>query len=324
MRIDRRLVGLGLFLVTAGAVMLATRQGLIPEATAERAWTLWPLILVGVGLSIVLSGRPGAALGGLVVAMTVGAMLGGVAATGFAGGFGVCGGDREGVAFERQDGALTAGASVSIAVDCGGLDLTTAAGSGWSLGGSTSDGRLPEIDTSAGGLEIRNAERGPFAFGAGSNHWTVVLPTDPGFDLELTTNGGTSRAVLAGAAVRDVSVTTNAGSLAVDLRGVTAIADLEVRTNLGSTTVHLPERSLAGSIEVNAGSTAICVPPGAGLRIAINTVLGSSDLGSHGLVQTADKVWESPDFASATVRLDLQVHVNAGSLSLDPGRECAG
>ena len=88
MRIDRRLVGLGLFLVTAGAVMLAVRQGLIPDAVAQRAWTLWPLILVGSGLSIVLAGRPGASLGGLVVALTFGAMLGGIAATGWSGGFG--------------------------------------------------------------------------------------------------------------------------------------------------------------------------------------------------------------------------------------------
>jgi hypothetical protein len=62
--IDRRLVGFGLFLITIGGVMIAVRQGFLSEDLASRAWTLWPLILVGSGLSIVLSRRPGAALGG--------------------------------------------------------------------------------------------------------------------------------------------------------------------------------------------------------------------------------------------------------------------
>ena len=53
MHIDRRLVGFGLFLITVGGVMVAVRQGLLSEEAARQAWTLWPLILVGVGLSIV-------------------------------------------------------------------------------------------------------------------------------------------------------------------------------------------------------------------------------------------------------------------------------
>jgi hypothetical protein len=43
MRIDRRLVGFGLFLVTVGVVMVAARQGPIPDETAGRVWNLWPL-----------------------------------------------------------------------------------------------------------------------------------------------------------------------------------------------------------------------------------------------------------------------------------------
>ncbi len=52
MQIDRRLVGFGLSLITVGAVMVAVRQGLLSEDTAGRAWSLWPLILVGIGPSI--------------------------------------------------------------------------------------------------------------------------------------------------------------------------------------------------------------------------------------------------------------------------------
>ena len=108
MHIDRRLVGFGLFLITVGGVMVAVRQGVISDDTARQAWTLWPLILVGVGLSIVLAGRPGAAIGGLVLAVTFGAILGGVAATGVFPGVGFCSGTGdEGTRF--ADTAATSG-----------------------------------------------------------------------------------------------------------------------------------------------------------------------------------------------------------------------
>jgi hypothetical protein len=323
MRIDRRLVGLGLFLVTAGTVMLGVREGLIPDDLAGRAWTLWPLILVGIGLSIVLAGRPGAALGGLVVAVTVGAMLGGVAATGWAGGFGACAGDRAGSPFAAQTGSITPGARVSVELSCGNLELTSGPGTAWSVGGSSDDGAAPSISTAAGGLRVRNPDRGSFSLGGGRNDWNVVVPSEPGLDLEVQTNGGSSHVVLEGAAIGDASFQTNAGSLVVDLRGIDAIAELEVKTNLGSTTVRLPERSVSGSVAVNAGSVALCAPAGAGLRVELKTVAGSADLGSHGLVRS-DDVWQTPEYASASVRLDLRIDVNAGSLALDPARECAG
>jgi hypothetical protein len=73
MRFDRRLSGIGLFLIVFGVVLLAGHEGLIPSASAERAWTLLPLLLVGSGLSLVLVSRPGAAIDGLIVALTLGA-----------------------------------------------------------------------------------------------------------------------------------------------------------------------------------------------------------------------------------------------------------
>jgi len=129
MRIDPRLVGFGLFLITVGSVMVAVREGLVSEDAARQAWTLWPLILVGVGLSIVLAGRPGAAIGGLALALTFGVIIGGIAATGAFPSGGFCGGDAEsGTAFADAGGDLSRGASVTITQDCGNLAVGTVAG----------------------------------------------------------------------------------------------------------------------------------------------------------------------------------------------------
>ena len=323
MQIDRRLVGFGLFLITVGGVMVAVRQGLLSEDAAGRAWTLWPLILVGVGLSIVLAGRPGAAVGGLVLALTFGAMLGGVAAGGSFPGIGFCGGDRgHGTAFPAAGGDLGASAGVKITQDCGDLTIGTVAGTSWSVAGVSRDGRPPRIDQGSDTLRIAAPDGGPFDLG-GSSGWDVVLGRDTTIDLVITVNGGRSGVNLAGARLGTFRVDANAGSFELDLRDAAAIGNATIDVNFGSATLRLPNRSMTGTLSVNAGSAAICRPAGAGLRVRLESAAGSNDFEAHGLVET-NGGWETTGFAAAAVRLDLRADVNAGSLALDPPRQCAG
>jgi hypothetical protein len=323
MRIDRRLVGFGLFLITVGGVMVAVRQGLIGEADARRALTLWPLILVGTGLSIVLAGRPGAWLGGGLLALTFGAMLGGVAATGVFPTVGLCGGDRgHGAAFGDRGGTLGSNAHVTVEQDCGDLTIGTVAGSTWNVTGESGDGRPPRIDEASASLRITSPDDSVFDLG-GTSHWNLVVPREPSIDLEVTVNGGQSHITLAGATVDTFQIDANAGSVDLDLREIAAIRDATIDVNFGSVTLRLPNRSLTAAISANAASVAICAPAGAGLRFELDSAAASNDFASHGLVQTG-KTWATPGYAEATVRLAIQVDVNAGSIALDPARQCAG
>jgi hypothetical protein len=321
-RINRGLLGLGVFLVTVGIVMLAVRQGLVAAAVAQRAWTLWPLLLVAAGLSIVLAGRREAIVGGLLSAVTFGAIVGGIAASGFGIGFGGCAPDRSGAAFAEQNGALGAGAAVSVVMSCGDLRVGTVAGTTWSLTGSSPDGRPPTV-RARGDLSIEAHDATPFGSRTGRNDWTVIVPGDAGIVLKVTTNGGASDVALAGASLASASFETNAGSLTVDLTDAAAIGSLDVRTNLGSTTIRFPNRSVTTTLSVNAGSAAICVPDGVGVRIRLDSVAASNDFSSHGLGRIGD-AWESPGYATATARVAIDAEVNAGSIALDPVRECAG
>jgi len=321
-QIDRRLVGFGLFLITVGAVMVAVRQGFIDDETAGRAWTLWPLILVGVGLSIVLARRPGAAIGGLVLAVTFGAILGGVTSTGVFPTGGVCGGDGEtGTAFSQSGGDLSGAAKVSISQNCGDLVVGTVAGSTWSVSGVSRNGVGPSIDGASNLLRIESPEGGLVDL-AGTSAWDVVLPRDPSLDLELTLNGGESRMALDGAHVDNVTLDSNAGSIDLDLRNAASLGGVELDVNFGSATIRLPGRSASLVLSLNAGSAALCVPPGAGLRVELDSVAASNDLERHGLVEI-NGAWETPGYASAEIRLDIEADVNAGSLTLDPPRSCA-
>jgi hypothetical protein len=322
-QIDRRFVGFGLFLVTIGGVMLAVRQGVLDEETVGRTWTLWPLLLVGIGLSIALSGRPGAAIGGLVVAVTFGAMLGGVASTGIFPVGGFCRTDRGAATpFTQTSGNIQGRGTVTIAQSCGDLAIGTVAGSTWSVSGAARTGLPPVIDQTATSLAITARKGGPVDLDGGSS-WDVVLPRDPLLDLDLALNGGESRVTLGGTQLGAVSIEANAGSIDLDLREVGSLGSVTLEVNLGSATVRLPNRSTQLDMSLNAGSAAICLPAGAGLRVKLDGVAASNDLARHGLVE-ANGAWETPGFGSAASRLEIEADANAGSLSLDPSRACGG
>ena len=323
MHIDRRLVGFGLFLITVGGVMVAVRQGILTEDSARQAWTLWPVILIGVGLSIALAGRPGAAIGGLVLAITFGAILGGVAATGAFPGVGLCSGSGgHGTRFSDGGGDLGPTARVSIAQDCGDLTIGTVAGSTWSVSGESRDGRPPHIERTTDTLRITTPDDGPFDLG-GSSAWTLVVPRDTAIGLEVKVNGGQSRLALGGANLRSLSVEANAGSIELDLRDATAVGDTTLDINFGSATIRLPNRNLTTELTVNAGSAALCLPAGAGLRVRLESVAASNDFAAHGLIES-NGGWETPGYGAAAVRIDVRADVNAGSLALDPVRTCSG
>ena len=102
-----------------------------------------------------------------------------------------------------------------------------------------------------------------------------------------------------------------------------AAATLDGTVNAGQLVVWLPERPLEGGLTVNAGSLSICAPEAVGLRLVTGGALSSNDFEDAGLVRSGD-AWETPDFATAPIRITLDVTANAGSMSLDPQDECAG
>src|SRR3990172_3207999 len=82
MRVDRRLLGWGVFFVLLGGVPLAVQSGVLDAGLTDQVVRLWPLIVIGIGLGIVLRLTSLAWLGGLVVAVTFGLLLGSLLAGG--------------------------------------------------------------------------------------------------------------------------------------------------------------------------------------------------------------------------------------------------
>lgn len=324
MHLDRRFLNWGVFLILLGLVPLSTRQGWIDSGTLGGAWRLWPLILVGIGVGIVLRRTPAGFLGGLIVAATCGLLVGALLAGG-RGDFGfACGSGQATSSFPSRSGTLDPSASVSLEVSCADATVGTAAGSGWTVAGFSADSQGPTVNASGSRLEIRQADgnwAAPFGPAGSRDAWAVTLPTGSRLSLGLTLNAGTAHLNLAQAQLASLTMTTNAGSQNVDLSGAT-VDSLTSTVNAGSTTINLPGSGLRGSLTVNAGSLSFCVPSGTAIRVTTgNTVLGSNNFSTRGLTQSGE-VWTTPGYDTATSRIDLSANVNLGSIDLNPEGGC--
>jgi hypothetical protein len=319
MRIERRFLGWGVFFIVAGGIALAVRGGYLSPDQASQVWRLWPLLLVGLGVAIILGRTSVGWLGGLIIAATFGLLVGS-ALVGGVGQIG-CGLDLDdrsaaGGAEASVGGDLGEGASVEVTREGCSLHLTTAPGTAWSL--TYPSDSAPRVEESEGGLRLSPSE-GSF-FGAKSD-WRLTLPSDRTLALEVEANAGTSEILLTNARLSHFSGTFNAGSFRVDLTGAT-LGGLDMRANAGSGSLTLPAGTFNGRVDVNAGSLDVCAPEGTGLRITTNGTLASTDFASSGLVLTGS-TWESPGYASAPTKIDLTLNANAASLTLRRDGGCS-
>ena len=323
MRIDRRFLGWGVFFFLLGAIPLAVQADVLDPAVVARAWQLWPVLIIAGGISLLLRRTSFDWVGGLIVAATLGLMLGGLLAVGAdIGRFGSACGSGSGTAFAGQQGSQSNG-SVTIEFTCGDITIGTAPGGGWALTGTSSDGQPPRIDAAGSRLAIRSRDTNVGFFGFGNRQgWALTLPQDPLLDVNVQVNAGSGRLGFGGAHLGTLDIHGNAGSTTVDVSAVAAIQRLDLQMNAGSARISLPAASLTGSLEVNAGSIAFCVPDGTGLRVtAGDNITGSNNFADQGLTKTGS-TWESPNYASATNRINLTTSANAGSITLNPKDGC--
>jgi LiaF transmembrane domain len=325
MRIRRGLLGWGVFLILAGAIPLAVRAGYISNDDLSRYWSLWPLILIGIGVGLILSRTSFDFVGGLIVAATVGVMVGGLLSAGVSGfGGASCGSTAATTAFPARDGTFGSTGDVEVRLDCGDLTVGVGQGSGWHLEGSDTHGTGPTLESDASTLDVRSRhEGGPSWLGFGDHDtWRLTVPATPRLGLDVQVNAGRGTIGLAGATLGEVGLQLNAGSATLDLGSVAAISTIDLQLNAGSLGVTLPNLSLTGSIQANAGSVKVCVPPEAGLRLHTGeSIIASYDYAGHGLVQDGS-TWTTPGFDSAPVKIDLETKANAGSFTLDPEGGC--
>jgi hypothetical protein len=318
MRVDLGRLNWGVFFVVLGAVPLAYHQGVVSSSAIGEAWRLWPFILVGIGLGFVLSRTPAAFLGGLVVAATLGLVLGGVFAVGPNVG---CGSGGKSPASVIRDGSFAGASTVTVHLQCGSATITTSTDDRWHVDATNDAGHDARVTSDSTSLEIDSNENGNGWTDRGQDDWQVALPRSSPVSLSSTLDFGDARYQLSQANLSSAAFTLNLGSLHVDLTGA-SVANLTVSTNLGSAWVELSGSSdLSGTLRTNLGSLEVCAPPELGLQITSSGSLSSSDFSGVGMFQVGG-VWQTSNYATAAHRANLTVNTSLGSVKLHPSGGC--
>jgi hypothetical protein len=327
MRLHRGFLGWGIFLILAGSIPLAARAGYLSSDQLRSVGGLWPLILVGIGVGLILSRTRYGFLGGFIVAATFGVIVGGLLAGSLGGVDLGCGTARGTTPFQTRQGPLTAAtASVDIELSCGDLTVTVGSGDSWRVEGQDRDGTGPNLDADNDSLRLTtpDADRGLFGALGEREAWRVTLPDGPRIDTQFTVNAGSATVDLAGANVGRFETVLNAGSTTIDLSEVRQLDSLDAQVNAGSIGLTLPNLSMRGAIQVNAGSIKLCTAAGVGVRITTKeSFVSSYDFAGAGLVKSGS-TWVTPGFDGAATKIDLAAQANAGSVSLNPPGGCHG
>ena len=319
MRVNRKFIYAGVFLVALGGVLVAADLGGVDTSALRDALRYWPLAIVAIGLALVLRRSQLSLSSGILAATLPGLLLGGVFAVAPRYGYecGTAGTPGTSVGSGVFDGP----ASVSIEAGCGALTIGTQPGSAWELIASSSAGVYPIVDDDATSLAISTAGHGDLRFlDNGRDAWKLTLPTGSALDLDLDLNATKAAIALPAAQLGSLSLRADLSEVVIDASQA-AISDFSLNTDLSSLTLRLSALAdVTGSIRADAASVRICAPPDLGLRISSRVSAG--EVSVDGLEQTG-QTWLSLNYDTATHRADIDVNASLASVEINPIGGCS-
>jgi hypothetical protein len=171
------------------------------------------------------------------------------------------------------------------------------AGPGQLVEGTCLGGVIARV-TAPGQVDLSQDTRNGLPWLEHPSRWTIGLTTEVPLDLKLDT--GASRAQL-------------------DL-GDMRLRSLDLHTGASETRVRLPKAAGLTRVSANAGAASLTfeVPTGVAARIRTRMALGSAQVDQARFPPTVGG-YESPDFASATDRVEIDVQGGVGSLRIVGG-----
>lgn len=288
--------GLAIALIVVGVLILLANFGLFDWFTISRLASLWPVLLVAIGADMLTRGRYRLVVWG--AALVLGALLYAYDGVGFRGG------GAGGVVAETHAivhplaGArsaevhLTTGVGTLTLADlASGADL--AQGTVWTGRGETLVDELAR-DGSTAVLTLATQQQSGFN-----------LPRNErrGWDLKLT---------------REVPIAldlnSGVGQVRLELQRL-QLRSLNVQAGVGEVDVTLPERGVyRADVKAGVGALRVAIPAGIAARVTVKTGLGQVRV--NGTFTHSGDVYETPDYATATDRVDLRVEGGLGQITV--------
>ncbi len=319
MTLNRGLLFWGLALITAGAVALAAQQGYLDKDALRDLWRLWPVILIVIGVSVVVSSTPFAVIGTVAAALVVGTAGGALIAVGPTMSLACGGGDP--TSLSTRSGDFGGSAGVALDFNCGTLSVAMTDESAWTVASGQRGGDPARITASGDRLEVRSPDSGRWWDG-GRQRWEVSLPIDSVYALSASPNAADTTIDLGGGHFTSISLSPNAGSLTLDLTDAD-VDRLDLSLNAGSASVTIgTAMESRGSLSVNAGSIEVCTLDGVAVEFTVDSnITFSHNLDDSGLTRVGD-TWSTSGYAGAAQQIQLEISGNAGSFTLNPEGGC--
>ncbi len=289
MRINRSLLNWGVFLIALGGIPLAVDQGWLESDIASELGQLWPLILVGIGLGLILRWTPLSWFGGAVVAATFGLIFGAAAVslrdndlTTVQGiipaiASGACANGDLGTETTSGEGIASSGSfALDLSLPCGELSVARAAETTWRVDAAHEAGDAPRIDetedeTGTTGLRVRYEDDGDLAFIGRQtrSRWDVLVPAAATLTVQATLDA--TKGIIEGGPgpVARLQATLNASDATLDLAQAETpeTAVIELTLNASDGRLLLPMGTTRTSVDaqrVVAGGVCAIVAGGAG------------------------------------------------------------
>lgn len=288
-----------LLLISAGVLFLLNNLGVVDWSIWRSLLSLWPIILVGIGLDLLIGRR--SMLGSLVVAVVVLALL-------FGGAWYLV----------QQPGSSGATASHTISqplADAARADVQIRAGAGdFRLGPLAEDGQLI-----AGEVMLRPTQELAETFTTSGDQATYRLGI-VGSNIVLAPTLGRSNFEqwdldLSQEAAIDLDVTVGAGEANVDLTRLD-LSQLAFHMGVGDATVVMPEQGqFQAKVDGGLGKLVIRIPDGMAARIQADSGIGSMQV--NGEFQHQGDFWITPGYAEAENRVEIEVDIGIGGIVIE-------
>lgn len=278
-------------LIAVGVLLLLQNLGVLPWSLWPALIQFWPVLLIALGVRLVL-GR-GLLASAIIAALLVLALAG---ATAIALGRGPFEGRTRETIEEPKDESDRLEAK--LRVGAGSLQVSA-------LPAGSSDLVVGEFD---GGARTTLRRRGGTAL-LEVNSGPSWLPWRAGV-------GGDGTVQLNREIPIELDVDAGAADMLLDLTDL-QVTLLDLDTGASKVEVRLPAQVASGQLELNAGAAdiTIVVPQGVAARIRVSNPLSSLEIDETRFPR-AGKVYESPDYATAGRRFDIDIDVAAASLKV--------
>ena len=301
--------GLAGGLILLGAFGLLWNFNVLPDGFWGEFWTLWPLLLVAVGVNLVLSRRRAWLGSAAALAVVTGSLVAAwvLAAAAPSPGPSLTISNESNSIAVQSDGAQSARLNLTVAA--GDLSLTGGAPAGLLLSGG-SQGSVAEV------TDQRVSVRGS----GGRRTVDVRLNTEWNFDFPpRRSRSSEGRWILrhAEGIPTDIRIETGASDLDLDLRELN-VQSLNVDGGAADIDVVLPANAGRTTADFNIGAADldITVPAGVAARIDFEGGISSLNIDESRFPKQGDR-YVSPDFENAANRVTIKIEAGVSDITIN-------